>query len=218
MFENEMINDYVPVREQVAHMLRRLIITRELTSGAKLNERTLSAQLHISTTPVKEALRILESEGLIYSIPRKGSFVSDFSLSHVKQIIYARAALEGTAAYFTVENMTEELVKELEAILGKSQKAMEEADIQKFSEYNSQFHQILRKNCNNEYINKMVEILRAMDRTSLDITLAKHKEEFAMSYQEHQEIMEAIRRRDASRVEHCVVSHIRRVANEALES
>lgn len=56
MFENEMINDYVPVREQVAHMLRRLIITGELTSGAKLNERTLSAQLHISTTPVKLSL------------------------------------------------------------------------------------------------------------------------------------------------------------------
>lgn len=217
MFKNETINEYVPVREQVAHLLRRLIITGELTSGAKLNERTLSAQLNISTTPVKEALRILESEGLIYSVPRKGSFVSDFSLSHVKQIIYARAALEGTAAYFTVENMTEEILEELASILSRSKEAAQAEDIHKFSEYNSQFHQLLRKHCNNEYINKMVEILRAMDRTSLDITLEKNKEEFAISYREHQEIMDAIRRKDAKAVENLVVDHIRRVANEALD-
>ena len=198
-------------------MLRKFITTGELPSGSKLNERALSAQLNISTTPIKEALRILESEGLIYSVARKGSFVADFSLTHVRQIIYARAALEGTAAYFTVENITEELIEELKAILKKSEKAMQEENIEKFSEYNSQFHQILRQNCNNKYILKIVEILRAMDRTSLNNTLEKNKEEFAISYREHQEIMEAICKKDAKKVENYIVDHIRRVANEALE-
>lgn len=70
------IVEAAPIRDQVADILRKRIISGDLANGEKLSERQISAELNISTTPVKEAFRLLQAEGLIYTLPRKGSFVS----------------------------------------------------------------------------------------------------------------------------------------------
>ena len=88
------------LREVVADKMRRRIIEGTLQPGDRLSERNLSAELGISTTPIKEAFRILQTEGLITSVPRRGSFVSVSYKENVLQLIYMRGALEGTAAYF----------------------------------------------------------------------------------------------------------------------
>lgn len=216
MLDDRIISKYVPVREQVADILRKMITTGKLIPGEKLNEREISEKLNISTTPVKEALRLLESEGLIYTVARKGSFVSDFSADHIKQVIYARSALEGTAAYFSTAAIDADGIRQLESILRESHECKENRDIDGFCRCNSRFHQFLRSNCKNEYLNRMVDILRAMDKTSLNMTLKKSENEFELSYQEHTAILEAIRKKDCEKVEKCVVAHIRRTANKAL--
>ena len=70
------IVEAVPIRDQVADILRKRIISGDLANGERLSERQISAELNISTTPVKEAFRLLQAEGLIYTLPRKGSYDS----------------------------------------------------------------------------------------------------------------------------------------------
>ncbi|MEI3190540.1 MAG: winged helix-turn-helix domain-containing protein [Lachnospiraceae bacterium] len=65
------IVEAAPIRDQVADILRKRIISGDLANGEKLSERQISAELNISTTPVKEAFRLLQAEGLIYTLPRK---------------------------------------------------------------------------------------------------------------------------------------------------
>ena len=79
------IVEAAPIRDQVADILRKRIISGDLANGEKLSERQISAELNISTTPVKEAFRLLQAEGLIYTLPRKGSFVSANASEHAYQ-------------------------------------------------------------------------------------------------------------------------------------
>jgi DNA-binding GntR family transcriptional regulator len=101
------IVEAIPIRDQVVEIIREMILNGELKPEQQLSERQLGRELHVSTTPIKEAFRILQSEGLLYSVPRKGSFVSEFSKRNVLQTVYIRGAMEGVAAYFACQNITD---------------------------------------------------------------------------------------------------------------
>lgn len=80
---NSRIVEAIPIREQVADIIRKMIVNGELKADQQISEREISQMLMVSTTPVKEAFRVLESEGLLYSIPRKGSYISKLSRKNI---------------------------------------------------------------------------------------------------------------------------------------
>ena len=96
----------LPLNEQVADILRHQILSGEFKKGQKISERQISSQLNVSTAPVKNAIRTLNIEGLLQSIPHKGTFVSDISHSNLIQQIHLRSVIEGTAAYWGTKNIT----------------------------------------------------------------------------------------------------------------
>lgn len=99
----EQIIESKPLREQVADIVRGMILRGEIKAGEQISERTIGQMLHVSTTPVKEAFRSLQAEGLIYTRPRRGSFVSEISIDNMLEIAFMRSALEGVAAYYAAK-------------------------------------------------------------------------------------------------------------------
>ena len=106
MNETEKIVETVSLRDQMTEIIRKMIIRGELAENEPISERKLSLQFGISTTPIKEALRMLQAEGLVYVKPRSGTYVSEVSRDKLIQICYMRASLEGVAAYFAAQSRT----------------------------------------------------------------------------------------------------------------
>ena len=90
----------LPIRDQVADILRRRIISGELRPGEKISERELSAALNVSTAPIKDAIRTLNMEGLLRTYPRRGTFVTNVLGENIFQLIHTRSVIEGSAAYW----------------------------------------------------------------------------------------------------------------------
>ena len=194
--------------------MRRRIIEGTLQPGDRLSERNLSAELGISTTPIKEAFRILQTEGLITSVPRRGSFVSVSYKENVLQLIYMRGALEGTAAYFASMSATEEEITEMEQALETARRRIdgeegtEEIQVEACSD---RFHEILRCACRNEYLTSLLQSMRSLDTIIRSMANETVGEESRRAYRDHCAILEAVKIGDAELAERLMIGHIRRV-------
>ena len=203
------------LRDKTADRIRRMIIEGELKPGDKLSERKMSKAMGVSTTPIKEALRILQTEGLIYSLPRKGSFVSDTYKKNVLQMIFIRSSLEGTAAYFASMEAGASDIEKMENALSRAKAIIDgeipakEGDLARCSD---EFHNALRNASKNQYLVSLIQNLRSVDiiiRTVANKTIG---DESRRAYQEHYAILQAVKSGAAEEAEQRIINHIRRVA------
>lgn len=207
-------NEYCGSRSdsrQVADILRKRIISGDLANGERLSERQISAELNISTTPVKEAFRLLQAEGLIYTLPRKGSFVSANASEHAYQVMLLRSSIDGVAAYLAAKRINEELYNAIEDPLMKAEKLINKGadDGEAISQYNDQFHMAIREASGNEQVIAMGNNLSSIDKSlrrliNRDSTLMKSR------HSEHKQILECIRRGSCEEAEMAMVHHIRK--------
>lgn len=212
------IKETPSLREQVADIIRNMIIKRELTCGQQISERNISKILNVSTTPVKEAFRILESEGLVYSVPRKGSYVSDFSVEKMFQVAFMRSSLEGLAAYFAAMYATEEEIILMEEYLLKSRELVEKrGDSKLIAEYNIRFHEVLRTASRNDYLNSLVKSMSTIDNAIRQNSLVKDDDEPFRAQGEHEAVLDAIKEKNPEEAEKRMISHVRRVARFTLQ-
>ena len=205
------IVEAVPIRDQVADILRKRIISGDLANGERLSERQISAELNISTTPVKEAFRLLQAEGLIYTLPRKGSFVSANVSERAYQVMLLRSSIDGVAAYLAAKRINEELYNAIEDPLMKAEKLINKGadDGEAISQYNDQFHMAIREASGNEHVIAMGNNLSSIDKSlrrliNRDSTLMKSR------HSEHKQILECIRRGSCEEAEMAMVHHIRK--------
>ena len=108
------LDEYKPLRDVVFENLRGAIVEGRLKPGERLMEVQLAEQLGVSRTPVREAIRKLELEGLVVMLPRKGAYVANMSLKDLIDVLEIRASLEGLAASLAAERITDEDIKKLE--------------------------------------------------------------------------------------------------------
>ena len=101
------INEYLPLRDIVFQTLRKAILTGELEPGERLMEIQLGEKLGVSRTPIREAIRKLELEGLVVMVPRKGAQVAHFTEKDIQDVLEVRAALEALAARIACKRMDE---------------------------------------------------------------------------------------------------------------
>jgi GntR family transcriptional regulator, trigonelline degradation regulator len=150
-----------PLRRQVQDQLRQAIIVGQLPPGARLVERELIALLKVSRTVIREALRQLESEGLVATVANKGPIVRELSATEAKDLYSIRAVLEGLAARLFVENATGEQQQELERALDRTAKAYEGASPGVVLERKNRFYDVLFAGANSETLSSMIGILHA---------------------------------------------------------
>ena len=206
---DEKIKVGLTIREQVCNILRGRIFRGELPAGTLLSERTLSAELNISTMPIKEAFRVLSSEGLLTIVPRKGAEVSDIG-KNKRYISYIRAALEGVASYFAAQMITDSQSRELELAINSAKEYLEQGDLEKLQESNAQIHEILRKAAGSTYLYRLLNDLREMDKYMRVKAAVHSQEERLQDYQEHYKIVEAVQKHDGEKAEELMRNHIRR--------
>lgn len=150
------------MRDQIADILRRQILSGELKSGNKISERDISSHYHISTAPVKEAIRALNMEGLLRSYPRKGTFVSELIGDNILQMIHLRSAIEGTAAFWGTKSISDDIHK-MEEYLEQFDYMLHNEDpsdkdvLDRIAKSNYHFHLILSKAADNDYMDQLIQ-------------------------------------------------------------
>ncbi|EGA89388.1 transcriptional regulator [Planococcus donghaensis MPA1U2] len=203
------------IRELIYENLKEAILGGSYEPGFHLRERELAKEFQVSTTPIKEALRQLEKEGLVISKARRGSFVSTSVMSSVEEITLARAALEGVAAGLAALKRTEAEADKLHMILQEMKKYAEEKDIEKLQEVNIYFHETIREAAKNNYIANQIEAVRSFDQFIRKKALAD-KEEHLRAFDDHYNIYQKIRDKDPEGAEYAMRNHINRTKSFAL--
>lgn len=194
------------LREHVHDELRQAIITGRLKAGSKLNERKLASELGTSTSPLKEALRQLESEGLVRTEPRRGTFVT-FSARQAEEMTLARAALESIITRQAAKHATKADFDLLRAVIEDMRAAVVSGGVQDLIALNERFHDAIHEASGCEYLRRLQNTQRMYDHAARVAVLAREEVRRA-SFLEHEAIMQAVIARDEDLAERLMREHI----------
>jgi len=204
------------LRERVHDALRDAIIAGRLKPGQRLKERDVAAQMCISTTPVKEALRRLEQEGLVHARPRQGGVVSDVALTSVREIVEIRAGLEGLAARFACEKITELELAAMREHLECMRALTAAGAVRELVVANAAFHTLIRNAARNQFVSAFVATIGPFDRSVRRAAL-QYPDEAERGFQEHGVIAEALQRRAGGLAEQLMRSHVMRTVRFVID-
>ena len=200
-----------PIREQIVSILRKRIIKGEYAPGQLIVEREVSAELGISATPVKEAFRILETEGILTSLPRIGTVVSEFARQNFEHTTIILSAMEGVAARLATEALSDSEVLELSILLKSAKDFLDSEDLESAVRINAKFHRNIRAATKNRYLVQMIETLYSYEQ-EFRYQALQDLNQRRIGYEEHLSILEAIRVRDCDLAETRMRNHVRRSA------
>lgn len=201
------INEYLPLRDVVFQTLRQSILHGELKPGERLMEIHLAERLGVSRTPIREAIRKLELEGLVVMIPRRGAVVASITEKDLKDVLEVRRTLEILAGEVACERITPELLEELKKAGEEFGRLKETKDVNSLAEADVRFHEIIYAATENARLITILNNLREqMYRYRLEYL--KDKGSHGRLCQEHQEIYDAIKNGDKAAVGTAVCAHI----------
>ena len=213
---NMNIDQYQPLRDIVFHTLRKAIITGELLPGERLMETQLGEKLGVSRTPIREAIRKLELEGLVVMVPRKGAQVAPFTQKDIKDVLEVRAALEALAVRLACKHMDERSFLKLQLVNTEYEYAAKENDIETMIEKDVEFHEVIFGATQNDKLVQMVGNLGEQVHR-FRIAYLKNSESSMVVQEEHMEILQALRNRDADLASHLATTHIERQSNSIIK-
>lgn len=214
-FEVKM-DEFLPLRDVVFNTLRQAILRGELKPGERLMEIQLANKLGVSRTPIREAIRKLELEGLVLMIPRKGAEVAEITEKNMLDVLEVRRALEELAVKLACERITEEEIQELKDAADAFQKILSEKDITKIAEADEAFHDVIFKSTGNDRLIQLLNSLREqMYRYRLEYL--KREEYHPQLLEEHQQIIDRITRKDQSKAAELIDRHIGNQVDVMLE-
>ena len=180
--------------EEVSELLRQRIFNRELAPGSWIDELKLAEEYGISRTPLREALKVLATEGLVTMKVRRGAYVTEVSERDLADVYHLLALLESDAAGVVAAQATEPQLKELQGLHNELEKAV--ANRERFFEINEAFHMRLLEIANNRWRDQMVADLRKAMKLNRHNSLLKSGR-IEESLNEHRALMAAISARDA---------------------
>ena len=144
------MDEYLPLRDVVFNTLRRAILRGELKPGERLMEIQLANKLGVSRTPIREAIRKLELEGLVLMIPRKGAEVAEITRKNMMDVLEVRKALEELAAELACERIGKEQIAEMRVAAKEFERTLKTGDVTQIAEADEKFHDILYIATNNQ--------------------------------------------------------------------
>ena len=209
------IDDVPTVRAIVAQKLREAIMSGTFKPGQRLVERELCEMTGVSRPSIREALRLLEADGMVNTVPHRGPVVSTISLDEARQLYDARAVLEGFAGRECARLRDPAVVRRMGDALTRLKAAFAKADMMAVLEAKTDFYAALIGGCQNAFIERMLKPLH--DRiTLLRITSMSQPKRVNKSLREVTAIWRAIQSGDEDLAERCCVDHIKAAAVAAL--
>lgn len=203
------------IRELVYETLRQAIFDGELEDGDRLIEKELAQRLGVSRTPVREAIRKLESEGLIEYLPRKGVLVRGITPEMAVEIYAIREALEVAAIPFVIQNITAEETSELHGLLAEMKRLTGEGSIDELLGVAKQFNDTLIGSSRMPHLIKLIDTYQEYQTTFRRVTLSKEVRK-PSALQEHEAILQAVDAKDVARAEQLMRAHLRAAREEYL--
>lgn len=207
-FELQM-NEYLPLRDVVFQTLRQAILRGELKPGERLMEIHLAQRLGVSRTPVREAIRKLELEGLVLMIPRKGAVVADITVSDLEDVLEVRMALEELAVKYACRRVTQEQLAEIRRLAGEFKKTLTGNDIAAWAQADMKFHDAIYEATGNGRLVQILNNLREqMYRYRMEYL--KDRQSHKNLVEEHDVILRALESGDVELAIRTTVRHVER--------
>ncbi|MBU3594334.1 GntR family transcriptional regulator [Polynucleobacter sp. 71A-WALBACH] len=198
-----------PLYEDVAERLREQIFSHELAPGSWLDEQSLAIAFGISRTPMREAIKVLASEGLVTTKMNKGAYVTEVDRRDLEQIFTVLSLLEGQAAKETAIKASEAQLTQLDNLHHRLEKAAADRDIEQFFEINVKFHELIQEIAGNKWMNGVIEDLRKVLKLQRRDSLSRTGR-LLSSLVEHREILQSILKRDPLAAELAMRKHLTR--------
>ena len=201
------VTDKFSLRGRVFHKIREDILSGKYKDNEELKEVAIGEELGVSRTPVREAFRQLELEGLIHIIPNKGAYVTGITVKDVKDIYMMRSLLEGLCAKWATENISKEQLEEMEENVYLAEFHAAKGNVMQIAELDNRFHEIMYEACNSKMLEKQLRdyhdyVLRVRKKT-----LSQNQRSTA-SNKEHKYIFEAIKSGDPVKAEEEATKHV----------
>lgn len=188
------LDSYQPLREVVFETLRDAIIQGRLKPGERIMEIQLAEEMGVSRTPVREAIRKLELEGFIVTVPRKGAYVAGISVKDIVDVFEVRAALESLAAGLAAERIADQELEELERALVQIAEARG-GDLNAVVQTDTNFHEIIYRASRNQRLIQIITHLREQIQRFRTTSLSQPGR-MKIALEEHRKIVEAISERN----------------------
>ena len=187
---------YLPLRDVVFNTLREAILKGELKPGERLMELQLAAKLGVSRTPIREAIRMLEQEGLAVTIPRKGAEVAKMTEKDMEDVLQIREALDELAAKIACEQISEEQLED---------------NVKKIAEADVKFHDIIYQSTGNPKLVNMLNNLREQ-MYRYRVEYLKDENNYPTLMKEHKDIVEGLVRKNKMQVTETMHQHVKNQA------
>lgn len=196
-----------PLHNEVADRLRELITRGELSPGERLNERVLTERFGISRTPLREAVKILSSEGLVKLLPNRGAIVTTITRADAEDMFQVMAVLEALGGELACQRAPEKDIAEVKELHRKMRAHHAEGDLADYFEFNQRIHQKIIDCAGNR------ELTDAYRRISVRIRRARYmanlsKPRWNEAMEEHEQILDALVQRDSERLKALLTTHL----------
>ena len=204
------IQNHKPLREMVSEELKMQILTGAIVPGTRMMEVELAESIGVSRTPIREAIRKLEKEGLVTIEPRRGAYASQISTEDMVEILEVRQNMEGLAAFLAASRMTPQQLQELREASNSYNEAVISGNMPDMIKHDTRFHHIIVESCNNKILMQMIEQLQELVLRFRYIYYDNFKRAENMPA-EHMQILEAIASGDADAAREAADTHIDRL-------
>ena len=195
------------LNSQVYDILKEMIADQRFNPGSYINVEKLTHELGVSRTPIWEAVRRLEQEGIVIHTPHKGVKVRELTRKTALELYEVREAMETLAARLGAERSTPEIVASMEACLAEQERIVKNADAVGYSRSDRDFHLLIYRACGNDLMTEILEGLRYR-ALPLAFRLAPHFEEFLLF---HREILNAFREKNGALARDAMQRHNHRM-------
>ena len=204
------LQNHRPLREIVYEQLKLQILTGKITPGTRMMEVELADEMGVSRTPIREAIRKLEKEGLVTIEPRRGAYASDISVKDMVDTLEVREDLEGLAAALAAERMTDEQMEELIQITRKYSEAISNSDTEKIISYDEQFHKHIVACSGNK---TLIQLSETVQELALRFRYLFYDDfsRYENMPVEHRQILDAIKGGDADTARQTADNHVKRL-------
>ena len=200
-------NEYLPLRDVVFKTLREAILRGDLKPGERLMELQLAAKLGVSRTPIREAIRMLQQEGLAVTIPRRGAEVAAMTEKDMEDVLQVREALEILAVQLASEKITKEQIAELEERLKAFEQAVETAEVKQIAQSDIDFHDLIYTAAENPRLVVLLNNLREQIYR-YRVEYLKDEKNYPRLIEEHRQIMQGLKERNEQYVVEMTKKHM----------
>lgn len=201
------MDEFLPLRDVVFKKLRRAILLEELKAGERLTEIHLADRLGVSRTPIREAIRKLELEGLVVMIPRRGAVVADINEKSLKDVLEVRRVLDMLSAELACERMSVEEKAVLEKACAEFEEATKSGDLRDIAQKDVALHNIIVEATGNLTLQQMLSNL-AEQMYRYRVKYLKDDSQYEMLVKEHRTIYESIVKGDKKTAAELAKEHI----------